>query len=173
MSLSTPPRSEADSDFYSTNYEHFLSSILHVTVNDCRFEGEGLSQVLTYVIQTIVEKDGVSTVRRVVRRRHRDFVWLHENLASWSSGSILPPPPNKIIDGVFHNVSTVASDYHIELLEFMKQQGIVFARIWDYSEEEKMKFYLALQNFYTVNLKKTKDAGQKETKKVDKYGKIL
>ena len=71
-------------------------------------------------------------------------------------------------DGVFHGVSTVASDYYIDLLEFMKQQGIVFARVWDYSEENKMKFYLALQNFYTVNLKKPKDARREEAKAVDK-----
>ena len=71
-------------------------------------------------------------------------------------------------DGVFKDVSTIASDYYIDLLEFMKQQGIVFARVWDYSEENKMKFYLALQNFYTVNLKKPKDARREEAKAVDK-----
>ena len=69
-------------------------------------------------------------------------------------------------DGVFKDVSTIASDYYIDLLEFMKQQGVVFARIWNYKEEEKMKFLLALQNFYTINLKKSKNGG--EVKAIDK-----
>jgi len=57
-------------------------------------------------------------------------------------------------NGVFSGVGTHASDYYLDLLEFMKQQSIVFARIYEFSEQDKIKFLTALQNFYTINLKK-------------------
>jgi hypothetical protein len=57
-------------------------------------------------------------------------------------------------NGVFCGVGTHASDYYLDLLEFMKQQSIVFARIYEYEEEDKIKFLMALQNFYTINLRK-------------------
>lgn len=56
-------------------------------------------------------------------------------------------------NGVFIGVGTHASDYYLDLLEFMKQQSIVFARIYEFSEQDKIKFLTALQNFYTINLK--------------------
>lgn len=60
----------------------------------------------------------------------------------------------KVFNSVFKDVSLIATEYYLDMLEFLKQQGIVFARIYEYSEEDKIKFLLALQNFYTINLKK-------------------
>jgi hypothetical protein len=60
----------------------------------------------------------------------------------------------KVYNTVFKNVSTIASDYYVDMLEFLKQQGLIFSRFHEYSEEDKIKFLSALQNFYTINLKK-------------------
>ena len=64
--LGAPPRGsiETDSERGSansdapTNYELFLTSVLHVSVIDCRTEGEGLSNILTYHIKTVEDKFG-------------------------------------------------------------------------------------------------------------------
>lgn len=59
----------------------------------------------------------------------------------------------KVFNNVFKDASLIASDYYVDMIEFLKQQGIVFARIYEFSEHDKIKFLLALQNFYTINLK--------------------
>ncbi len=105
----TESQSESQSDIESgrhTNYDLFLNSILHVSVIDCKTEGEGLSQVITYLVKTILETNGRNSKPRVVRRRHHDFVWLHESLSNWSAGCILPPLPPKVVLSAFTLQST-------------------------------------------------------------------